>query len=77
MKLPRSEIRVSFGWLFPEWLTHNEKGHRILDLRLQTCFAFEYLSYDEGDTWYLVLQVLGFGICVNLLKGKKNITKDS
>jgi hypothetical protein len=59
-------MKFHIGWLLPEVCTSNTPGCRILDIRLPNTFAFEYLKYDEGSTWYLVVQVLGFGFCANV-----------
>lgn len=64
-------MKFSIGWLHPEVVTENTPGCRILDIRLPNTFSFEYLKYQEGDAYYLVIQVLGFGICINVLVVKQ------
>jgi len=61
-------MKLHVGWLFPELVTHRTDTHRVLDISLRTIFAYEYLDYDGGSAWYLVVQLFGFGICVNVLR---------
>jgi hypothetical protein len=64
-------MKFSIGWLHPEVVTENTPGCRILDIRMQTALVLEYLEYPEGRTWYLVIQLFGFGICVNITREKE------
>jgi hypothetical protein len=66
-------MKIRVNWLRPRVLTHNEKGHKIVDISLKTMFSLEYLAYDEADTYYFVVQILGFGFCLDVLKEFKNV----
>jgi hypothetical protein len=56
------------SWLRPEVYFRNTPGTRIIDIRLPNTFSFEYIEYEECTVWYSVIQLLGFGICINIMR---------
>jgi hypothetical protein len=63
-------MKIRIDYLFPEFFTYRDSDHRILDLRAQSAFTFERLEYPEGVNYHMVIQILGFGICVNIQRHK-------